>query len=95
MDGHLSRGKAIWFLASIPAAAGILASAASADTATADTPAATKQKATLGYVDKSTTAGQACASCSFFAATSAGDGNCKLIPGGTVKGTGWCKSYAK
>jgi len=95
MHEPISRVKAIWFLASIPAAAAVLTSAASAAFAAADTPDATKQKATLGYVDKSTTTGQACASCSFFAATTGGDGTCKLIPGGTVKATGWCKSYAK
>jgi len=94
MHEYLSRRKAIRLLASIPAAAAILASAESA-LATADTADATKQKATLGYVDKSATTGQACSSCKFFAATSGGKGNCKLIPGGTVEATGWCKSYSK
>jgi hypothetical protein len=95
MPEHFSRGKAIWILAGIPATAMLLASAAAAADPAADTPGATKMKTTLGYVDKSTTTGQACASCSFFAATSDGDGTCKLIPGGTVKAAGWCKSWAK
>jgi hypothetical protein len=101
MHEHLSRGKAIWFLASIPAAVAIAASAASADSApsaapaTADTAEATKMKTTLDYVDKSTTTGQSCANCTFFAATSDGDGTCKLITGGTVKAAGWCKSWSK
>ncbi len=95
MPEHFSRGKAIWFLAGIPAAAMLLSSAASATEPAADTPDAAKMKAALGYVDKSTTAAQACASCTFFAATSGGDGTCKLIPGGTVKAAGWCKSWAK
>jgi hypothetical protein len=95
MPEHVSRGKAIWFLAGIPATAILLASAASATEPAADTADATKMKATLGYVDKSTTTGQACASCMFFTASSDGDGTCKLIPGGTVKAAGWCKSWAK
>jgi hypothetical protein len=95
MPEHFSRGKAILFLAGMPAAAAIAASTASAPATAADTTQATKMKTTLGYVEKSTTTTQTCANCTFYAATSGGNGTCKIIPGGTVKATGWCKSWAK
>jgi hypothetical protein len=99
MSEHLSRGKAILGMAGLPAAIAITASlasaAAAADAAKPDTPQATKMKATLAYVEKSTVSGALCSNCTFYAATGGGVGSCKLIPGGTVKAAGWCKSYAK
>jgi len=99
MSEHLSRGKAILCIAGMPAAIAITASLASAalaaDAMKPDTAQATKMKATLGYVEKSTVSGANCSNCTFFVATSGGNGGCKLIPGGTVKAAGWCKSYAK
>jgi hypothetical protein len=98
MSEHLSRGKAILSIAGLPAAIAITASLASAavaaDAAKPDTPQATKMKATLAYVEKSTVSAN-CSNCTFYAATGGGVGSCKLIPGGTVKAAGWCKSYAK
>ncbi len=91
MPEYLSRGKAIALIAGIPVAAALTAAAVSA----ADTAQATKTKASLGYIGKSATKGQTCANCSFFVATSGGAGTCKIIPGGTVKAAGWCKSWAK
>jgi hypothetical protein len=99
MSERLSRGKAILSIAGIPAAIASTASLASAalaaEAAKPDTAQATKMKATLGYVEKSTVSGANCTNCTFYAATGGGVGSCKLIPGGTVKGAGWCKSYAK
>ena len=91
MAERLSRGHIISLLAGIPAAVAVTAAGASA----ADTAAATSMKKSLAYVDKSKVAGKTCANCRFYTAGSpAGSGTCAIIPGGTVKAAGWCKSYA-
>jgi hypothetical protein len=87
---RLSRGHIISLLAGIPAAVAVTAGRAAA----ADTAAATAMKKSLGYIDKSKTAGRTCGNCRFFKATSGGNGTCAIIPGGTVKAAGWCKSWA-
>lgn len=91
MSNRFSRGEIISLIAGIPAAVAVTAETAAA----ADSASAKQQKKTLGYVDKSTKAGQQCGNCRFFTATSGGNGNCQLIPGGTVKSVGWCKSWVK
>jgi hypothetical protein len=89
MSERLSRGEIISLLVGIPAAVAVTAAAASAG----DTAQATAKKKSLAYVDKSTTAGKTCANCGLFKATSAGNGACLIIPGGTVAAAGWCKSW--
>lgn len=93
MSERLSRGEIISLIAGIPAAVVLTAEAASA----ADSAAATQQKKTLGYVNKSTKAGQSCSTCRFYTAakTKGAAGTCQLIPGGTVAAAGWCKSWVK
>ncbi len=93
MPERFSRGEVISLIAGIPAAAALTAEAAMA----ADSAAAIQQKKTLGYVSKSTKAGQTCSNCRFYtAATKPGAaGTCALIPGGTVAAGGWCKSWVK
>jgi hypothetical protein len=88
---RLSRGEIISLIAGIPAAVAVTGAAASA----ADTDAAKTQKKNLGYVDKSTKAGQECDDCRFYKAVDKTSGTCQLIPGGTVQAGGWCKSWVK
>jgi hypothetical protein len=90
MPERLSRGAVISLLVGIPVAVAMTAGAASAG----DTAQATTKKKSLGYIDKSTTVGKTCANCALFKVTSAGNGTCLIIPGGTVKAAGWCKSWA-
>jgi hypothetical protein len=91
MSERISRGEVISLIAGIPAAVAVTSAAASA----ADTAAAVTQKKNLAYVDKSAKAGQDCDDCRFYAAKTKTDGTCQLIPGGTVKAAGWCKSWVK
>lgn len=91
MSDRHSRAEVISLLAGIPAALAVTAAAAGA----ADSPQATNIKKSLGYVDKSPKADQKCGNCRFFKATSGGNGTCQIIPGGTVKAAGWCKSWSK
>ena len=93
MSERFSRGEIISLIAGIPAATALTAEAALA----ADSAAATQQKKTLGYVNKSAKSGQTCGNCRFYVAAKAkgGSGTCQLIPGGTVAAGGWCKSWVK
>ena len=91
MSQRFSRGEIISLIAGIPTAVAATAEAAAA----ADSANAVQQKKTLGYVNKSPKSGQTCGNCRFFTATSGGNGTCQLIPGGTVKAAGWCKSWVK
>jgi len=88
---RLSRGEIISLIAGIPVAVAVTAQAAGA----ADSAAAAGQKKSLGYVDKSTKSGQTCGNCRFYTKKDGASGTCALIPGGTVKAAGWCKSYVK
>jgi hypothetical protein len=88
---RLSRGEIISLITGIPAALAVTAGAASA---AADTPAATAMKKSLGYIDKSTTKGRTCSNCRFYKGINGTTGTCQIIPGGTVKAAGWCKSWA-
>ena len=91
MSDRFSRGEIISLLAIVPGAVAATASVASA----ADTDQAKTIKKSLAYVDKSTKSGQTCSNCRFFKAGTGGSGTCQIIPGGTVKAAGWCKSWAK
>lgn len=91
MSERFSRGAIISLIAGVPAGIALTAEAAAA----ADSASAVQQKKTLGYVDKSPKSGQQCGNCRFFTAGSGGNGTCQLIPGGTVKAAGWCKSWVK
>jgi hypothetical protein len=87
---RLSRGEVISLLVGIPLAVATTAAAASAG----DTAQVSTKKKSLSYVDKSPIVGKTCANCALFKATSAGNGTCLIIPGGTIKAAGWCKSWA-
>ena len=56
---------------------------------TADDPTAIA----LGYIDKSTTAGQTCVNCSLYQGGTAAAGPCPIFPGKDVAAAGWCKSW--
>jgi hypothetical protein len=88
---RFSRGEIISLIVGIPAAVAVSAEAAAA----ADSASAVTQKKSLGYVDKSAKSGQSCGICRFYTKKDATSGTCALIPGGTVKAAGWCKSYVK
>jgi hypothetical protein len=90
MKQRISRGEIISLLAGIPAAVAATAGTASA----ADTPQAVSLKKSLGYVDKSTVKGRECDDCRFYKPKDKTTGTCSIIPGGTVKAVGWCKSWA-
>ncbi len=49
----------------------------------------------LGYVEKSTVAGQNCINCNLYQGGTAAAGGCPIFPGKDVAGAGWCKSWVK
>jgi hypothetical protein len=87
---QLSRGEIISLIAGVP----LVVAASSGTASAADTAQAKAMKKTLGYVDKSKVKDD-CDDCRFYKAVTKTDGTCSIIPGGTVKAAGWCKSFAK
>lgn len=50
----------------------------------------------LGYVEKSKTAGQMCSGCNLYkAGKTEGRGSCQIFVGKEVAADGWCKSWVK
>jgi len=49
----------------------------------------------LGYTEKSTTAGQQCKGCNLWQGGDAASGKCAIFGAKEVKSTGWCKSWVK
>ena len=91
MKEQLSRGEIISLIAGVP-----LVVAASAGTASAaDTDQAKAMKKSLAYVDVAKDKGRDCDDCRFYKAKTKVEGTCSIIPGGTVKAHGTCKSFAK
>ena len=64
--------------------------------ANADLDPADPQAKGLGYITKSTTAGQTCANCAqYMGAAGAAKGPCAIFPGKDVASGGYCKAWAK
>jgi hypothetical protein len=89
MPFRLSRGQTLSLLLGFPVAIALNRAAASG----ADTDQVAKLKHSLGYVDKSKFPDKTCANCSLYKSQNAESGTCTIIPGGTVKAAGWCKSW--
>ena len=90
MKERLSRGEIISLIAGVP----LVVAASTAGASAADTEAAKAMKKSLGYIDKSKVKVD-CDDCRFYKAVTKTDGTCTIIPGGTVKAAGWCKSFAR